>query len=38
MVRDDFWLAASRFMRDLEIDLEPNRNTRKERRGTRDEG
>ena len=21
MVRDDFWLAASRFMRDLEIDL-----------------
>ena len=26
MVRDDFWLAASRFMRDLEIDLEPNAN------------
>ena len=23
LVRDDFWLAASRFMRDLEIDLEP---------------
>src|SRR5207249_4331836 len=26
MVRDDFWLAASRFMRDLEIDLEANTN------------
>jgi formylglycine-generating enzyme required for sulfatase activity len=26
LVRDDFWLAASRFMRDLEIDLEPNAN------------
>jgi eukaryotic-like serine/threonine-protein kinase len=26
MVRDDFWLAASRFMRDLEIDLVPDRN------------
>ena len=26
LVRDDFWLAASRFMRDLEIDLEPNSN------------
>jgi eukaryotic-like serine/threonine-protein kinase len=26
MVRDDFWLAASRFMRELEIDLEPNAN------------
>jgi len=26
MVRDDFWLAVSRFMRDLEIDLVPGRN------------
>jgi serine/threonine protein kinase len=26
LVRDDFWLAASRFMRELEIDLEPNSN------------
>jgi tRNA A-37 threonylcarbamoyl transferase component Bud32 len=26
MVRDDFWLAASRFMADLEVDLEPSRN------------
>ncbi len=26
MVRDDFWLAVTRFMRDLDIDLEPNRN------------
>jgi serine/threonine protein kinase len=26
LVRDDFWLAASRFMRALEIDLEPNGN------------
>jgi serine/threonine protein kinase/formylglycine-generating enzyme required for sulfatase activity len=26
LVRDDFWLAASRFMRDLEIDLEPHAN------------
>jgi serine/threonine protein kinase len=26
LVRDDFWLAASRFMRELEIDLEPNAN------------
>jgi len=26
MVRDDFWLAASRFMGDLEVDLEPNMN------------
>jgi hypothetical protein len=26
LVRDDFWLAASRFMRGLEIDLEPNAN------------
>jgi eukaryotic-like serine/threonine-protein kinase len=26
MVRDDFWLAASRFMLDLEVDLEPNTN------------
>jgi serine/threonine protein kinase len=26
MVRDDFWLAASRFMRDLEVDLEANAN------------
>jgi serine/threonine protein kinase/formylglycine-generating enzyme required for sulfatase activity len=26
LVRDDFWMAASRFMRDLEIDLEPNAN------------
>ena len=29
MVRDDFWMAATRFMRDLEIDLLPDR----ERRG-----
>ena len=28
MVRDDFWLAASRFMRDLEIDLDRRRNRR----------
>ncbi len=26
MVRDDFWLAVSRFMRDLEVDLIPGRN------------
>ena len=26
MVRDDFWLAVSRFMRDMEIDLVPGRN------------
>ena len=26
LVRDDFWLAASRFMRELEIDLVPDRN------------
>jgi len=26
MVRDDFWMAATRFMRDLEIDLLPDRN------------
>jgi formylglycine-generating enzyme required for sulfatase activity/tetratricopeptide (TPR) repeat protein len=26
LVRDDFWLAASRFMRELEVDLEPNSN------------
>jgi serine/threonine protein kinase/formylglycine-generating enzyme required for sulfatase activity len=26
LVRDDFWLAASRFMSDLEIDLVPDRN------------
>ncbi len=26
MVRDDFWLAVSRFMRDLEIDLVPDQN------------
>ncbi len=26
MVRDDFWLAASRFMGDLEVDLVPDRN------------
>ena len=26
LVRDDFWLAASRFMRDLEIDLVPDQN------------
>ena len=26
MVRDDFWLAASRFMRELEIDLVPDQN------------
>ena len=26
MVRDDFWMAATRFMRRLEIDLVPSRN------------
>jgi serine/threonine protein kinase len=26
MVRDDFWLKVSRFMRDLEVDLVPGRN------------
>jgi len=26
LVRDDFWMATSRFMRDLEIDLVPDRN------------
>ena len=26
MVRDDFWLAASRFMAELEIDLTPGQN------------
>jgi hypothetical protein len=26
MVRDDFWMAATRFMRDLEIDLVPDQN------------
>jgi eukaryotic-like serine/threonine-protein kinase len=26
MVRDDFWMAATQFMRDLEIDLVPDRN------------
>ena len=26
LVRDDFWMAATRFMRDLEIDLLPDRN------------
>ena len=26
LVRDDFWLAASRFMRDLEVDLVPDQN------------
>ncbi len=26
LVRDDFWMAATRFMRDLEIDLVPHRN------------
>jgi eukaryotic-like serine/threonine-protein kinase len=26
MVRDDFWMAATRFMRDLEIELLPDRN------------
>jgi serine/threonine protein kinase/formylglycine-generating enzyme required for sulfatase activity len=26
LVRDDFWLAVSRFMRDLEIDLVPDQN------------
>ncbi|HKB36043.1 MAG TPA: ATP-binding protein, partial [Gemmataceae bacterium] len=26
MVRDDFWLAVSRFVRDLEVDLVPGRN------------
>jgi serine/threonine protein kinase/formylglycine-generating enzyme required for sulfatase activity len=26
MVRDDFWLAISRFVRDLEVDLVPGRN------------
>ncbi len=27
LVRDDFWMAATRFMRELEIDLAPGRNT-----------
>ena len=27
MVRDDFWMAATRFMRELEFDLVPGRNT-----------
>ena len=26
MVRDDFWMAVSRFLRDLEVDLVPDRN------------
>src|SRR5262249_18726827 len=26
MVRDDFWMAATRFMRDLQIDLIPDQN------------
>ncbi len=26
LVRDDFWMAATRFMKDLEIDLVPHRN------------
>ena len=26
LVRDDFWMAASRFMGELEIDLDPNAN------------
>ena len=26
LVRDDFWMAATRFLRDLEIDLVPDRN------------
>jgi serine/threonine protein kinase/formylglycine-generating enzyme required for sulfatase activity len=26
LLRDDFWMAATRFMRDLEIDLVPDRN------------
>ena len=26
LVRDDFWMATTRFMRDLEIDLVPDRN------------
>ena len=26
LVRDDFWMAATRFMKDLEIDLVPDRN------------
>jgi serine/threonine protein kinase/formylglycine-generating enzyme required for sulfatase activity len=26
LVRDDFWMAATRFMKDLEIDLVPNQN------------
>jgi hypothetical protein len=26
LVRDDFWLAVSRFVRDLEVDLVPGRN------------
>ncbi len=26
LVRDDFWMAATRFMGDLEIDLVPDRN------------
>ncbi len=25
-MRDDFWMATTRFMRDLEIDLVPDRN------------
>ena len=32
MVRDDFWMAATRFMRDLEIDILPDRERR--RRGS----
>ncbi len=27
LVRDDFWMAATRFMRELEIDLAPGQNT-----------
>ncbi len=26
LVRDDFWMAATRFMKDLDIDLVPERN------------
>ena len=26
MIRDDFWMAVTRFLRDLEIDLVPNEN------------
>ena len=26
LVRDDFWMAANRFMRELEIDLVPDQN------------